>query len=86
MKDCRDCKHWGMKSCPNSKDCYALEDKPHFEQYEQTESIYPKIAYYVIVWLVMIPILPFLLLSTICDPIANWYCKFGSWLSNKLNL
>lgn len=47
---------------------------------------YAKIAYFAIMWTIMIPILPFVLLAAISDPIVNWYCKFGTWLSNKLNL
>ncbi len=31
MKECRNCKHWGYLTCPNSDECYALPDKPHFE-------------------------------------------------------
>ena len=46
----------------------------------------PQIAYFVIVWIVMVPILPFVLLAAISDPIVNWYCKFGTWLRDKLNL
>lgn len=47
---------------------------------------YAKIAYFAIMWVTIIPVLPFALLATISDPITNWYCKFGTSLSNKLNL
>lgn len=47
---------------------------------------YPKIAYFAVMWLVALPVLPFVILSAISNPILNWYCRFGDWLNNKLNL
>ena len=47
---------------------------------------YPKIAYFAIMWLLIIPTLPFAILAAISDPIVNWYCKFGDKLRDKLNL
>lgn len=36
MKDCNQCRKWGTMNCPNSNECYALDDKPHFESRLQT--------------------------------------------------
>ena len=47
---------------------------------------YSKIAYFAIVWSIGILILPFFILAAISDPIVNWFCKFATRLSNKLNL
>lgn len=31
-KHCNECEHWGSDNCPNSSECYALEDKPHYKE------------------------------------------------------
>lgn len=82
---CRQCQHLGTVNCPNSKECFALEDKPYFKGKPRAKShVIKAIIYYMIAAILVVVLLPIPIIKHVFDLLYKWSIKFIEWLQDKL--
>ena len=80
---CRRCQNIGTVNCPNSSECFALEDKPYFKGKPKSNPI-KAIIYYMIAVILVVVLLPIPIIKHIFDLLYKWSIKMVEWLQDKL--
>ena len=82
---CRQCEHLGTVNCPNSSECFALEDKPYFKGKPKAKSNTIKaIIYYMIAAILVVVLLPIPIIKHVFDLLYKWSMRMVEWLQDKL--